>query len=246
MAKRQLHKRVISKDGEVRYFKLKKDKRGVEVYTRISDKEGAKAFIKKNYDKIKRDSTNLTNKEKKSLNRSKGQRSLFRFDGKAIPKKVSNFLIEEKILKKDMNRDLRKSNLNIKRPSDIETIYKNLLSTKAEGFGESSYGNSGYRNRDRVENLVNLREEISNWLDVGYRFVTYNVGDSAPSFGNEGFQAIRKFETNTYKEYFKDKASAFLRFVYRFRIDKDKKLVEVYLSEVDVKEGKSDPTKRTK
>ena len=95
MAKRQLHKRVISKDGNVRYFKLKKDSRGVEVYKRVSDTEGSKAFIQKNYDKVKKDSTKLTNKEQSSFNRSKAQKSLFRFDGKAIPKKVTDFLINK-------------------------------------------------------------------------------------------------------------------------------------------------------
>jgi hypothetical protein len=45
MAKRQLHKRVIGKDGNVRYFKLKKDSRGVEVYKRVSDTEGSRGTI---------------------------------------------------------------------------------------------------------------------------------------------------------------------------------------------------------
>jgi len=248
MAKRQLHKRVISKDGEVRYFKLKKDKRGVEVYTRISDNEGAKAFIQKNFDKVKKDSTNLTDKERESFNRSKSQKNLFRYDGKAIPKKVTDFLIKEKLLSKKTPRELKKANLkNIQRPSDVEALLKKAMkSKKNEGFAEPSYGNSGYRNRERVENLVSLREEISPWLDSGYQFVVYQLGDSTPAYGDAGFAAIKKFETATYKREFVDKSSAFIRFIYRFRVDEKTGLVEVYLSEAQFEVGQSDPIKRTK
>jgi hypothetical protein len=248
MAKRQLHKRVIGKDGNVRYFKLKKDSRGVEVYKRVSDTEGSKAYIKKNYDNVKKDSTKLTNKEKSSFNRSKAQKSLFRFDGKAIPKKVTDFLINEKFLNKKTPKELKKANLkNIKRPSDVEALLKKAMkSKKNEGFAEPKYGNSGYRNRERVENLVSLREEISPWLDGGYQFVVYQLGDSTPAYGDAGFQAIKRFETMTYKREFADKSSAFIRFIYRFRVDEKTRLVEVYLSEAQFEVGQSDPIKRTK
>jgi len=247
MAKRQLHKRVISKDGEVRYFKLKKDKRGVEVYTRISDKEGVKAFVKKNYDNVEKDSSNLTSKEKKSFNRSKSQKNLFRYDGKAIPKRVTDFLIKEKLLSKKTPRELKNANLpNIQRPSDVEALFKKAIQSKSEGYAEPSYGNSGYRKRERVENLVSLKEEISPWINNGYQFVVYQLGDSTPAYGKDGFAAIKKFETSTYKKEFENESSAFIRFIYRFRVDEKTGLVEVYLSEAQFEVGTSQPQKRTK
>jgi len=244
MARQQRFQRKIDKNGKVYYNELKKDSNGITRYVRTSDAKGAKAFIDKNFDKVKNNYTNLTKKETSSIKRSKAQKSLYRWNGKSIKKNITDFLKEEGIIPKDAPRDLSKANLpNLKRPSDLEREYNSLLNRDNLLDSRSEWGNAGSRGRIKAENIVSIREELDKWLKQGF---TLEVNDFEQQYtGNKGWAAIKKFETNVFESLREENTNtAFVKFDYKVYIEGDSKKIVINLSESNYEPMYSDPIKK--
>jgi len=244
MAKRNRFKRTLGKDGRVRYFELKPDKRGINTYQQIPAKRGAKEFIKRNYDKVKSaPKTSLTAQEQKTLNRSRGQRNTIKYDGVRIPKKIVNILQNENILPSRIpNNELKNVNLpNIKRPADLVREYQNILKNANEVFVKSEWGLEGYRYRTQAENLVKIYDQVKPFTDEGYRFEVYESGEVFE--GVDAYNAIRAFELMSISELGSD--AAFARFQYTLYVDPKTMVVSIFLADTDVFVGESDPKQRT-
>jgi hypothetical protein len=244
MARQQRFIRKVDKNGKVYYNELKKDSKGITRYVRTSDVKGAKAFVKKNFDTLKNDYTNLTPKEKTSIKRSKAQKSLFRWNGKSIKKDITNFLTEEGIIPKNAAKDLSKANLpNLRRPSDLEREYNSLLNRDNILNSISQWGNVGSRGRIKAENIVSIREELDKWLNQGF---VLEVNDFEKQYiGNNAWAAIKRFETNVFETLVEENSNvAFVKFDYKIYIDSQSKRIEINLSEATYEVMYSDPIKR--
>ena len=245
MARRPSFKRQTGKDGVVRYFQLKKDKRGVEVYKRVSDKKGASAFVKKNYKTLKNTNKNdLTKQEQKSLNRSRGQRELKRYKGKAIPKWKSDYL-ESKFPALKKVKDYSKVN-EFKRRADVEQSFMRLIKNELRANVESGYGLPNWRGRQQVENIVKIKEELEPFLESGYEVEVLQGAEAY--FGNQAWSVIKTFELNTLSQAQKKGATtmAFFKFDYPIIVDQDRKRIEINLNNVKPKPMFSDPIRRVK
>lgn len=244
MARQQRFQRKIDKNGKVFYNELKKDSKGITRYVRTSDAKGAKAFIKKNFDSLKNNYTNLTDKETESIKRSKVQKSLFRWNGKSIKKDITNFLIEEGIIPKNAAKDLSKANLpKLTRPSDLEREYNLLLNRDNILNSISQWGNAGSRGRIKAENIVSIREELDKWLNQGF---VLEVNDFEKQYvGNNAWSAIKRFETNIFERLIEENRNvAFVKFEYKIYIDSESKRIEINLSEATYEVMYSDPIQK--
>jgi hypothetical protein len=243
MAKRQNFKRQVGQDGKIRYYKLKKDARGIEVYKQITQKEGAKKFVQKNYDKIKNaPKTSLTKKEQESLNRSRSQRNLFRFDGRPVRKVITDFLKNDQI--KLINPNDKELSNQFDRYADLERAFKRLTSSVNELSATSEWGAEGFRNRATAQNIVSIKNQITPWTEQGYEFQVVDGGDVYS--GMEAWANIREYETDQFDSYDEENPNlAFLKFTYIIEIDHENNTIMVLLSETIIEPFSSDPIKRT-
>jgi hypothetical protein len=245
MAKQQRFQRKVDKNGKVYYNELKKDSNGITRYVRTSDTKGAKAYIDKNFDSLKNNYTNLTDKEKSSIKRSKAQKELFRWDGKPIKKEVTDFLIQDgSIIKKNSPKELTKANLpNVKRPSDLEREFNFLLNQNNVLDSVSKWGATGFRKRIKSENIVSIKEEIDKWLNQGF---VLEVNDLERQFTDiKAWNALKQFEINVLNDYKKKNENvAMVKFDYKIYIDEDTKRIVINLSETKHEPFNSDPKSR--
>jgi hypothetical protein len=241
MARQQRFQRKIDKNGKVYYNELKKDSRGITRYVRTSDKKGAKAFVDKNYEVLKNNYTKLTKKETTSLKRSKAQKSLYRWNGKAIKKEITDFLLKDGIIKKGSPKDLSKANLpNLTRPSDLEREFIFLLNKDNVLDSVAHWGFEGFRNRVKAENIVSIKEELDKWLNNGF---VLEVNDLENQYtGIKAWNAIKKFEISVLEDYRQRISNvAFVSFDYKVYIDSESKRVIINLSETKHEPKTSDP-----
>lgn len=249
MAKRDRYLRRVGKNGKIYYFELKKDKRGVEVYKPMKADKGAKKFVQKNYNKIKTaPKTTLSAREQKKLNRSRGQRNTFTYDGVRIKKDVVKYLQREGLLPKQLTKEITKTDLKgkIKRPADLYNAYQRLVINANEVTLTTQWGAEGFRYRTKNMNLVKISEEVSPWTKIGFEFIVYDE-EGDPYSGQEAYAKIREYEIDTierYKEINPD--VAFVKFDYDVQIDPFERAVILDLTnQPEPDYGTSDPRDRT-
>jgi hypothetical protein len=219
MAKQQRYLRKVGKNGKPYYFELKKDTKGITRYVRISDDKGAKKFVQKNFSKLTSTSKkSLSEKEQKTLNRSRGQRKTTTYDGVRIPKKVIKFLQKEQVIPQKLPKDLKNLNIpNIKRGSDFVNIYERLANQANLIEVESAWGLKNFRMRTKNSNLYKLSQEIKPWTDLGYALV---VGaDGTEYSGNDAYERLRQYEISEIQNFQEQNSLiAFITFNYNVQI----------------------------
>lgn len=243
MAKRQNFKRQVGADGKVRYFELKKDKRGIEVYKQIPAKEGASKYVKKNYNKVKvTEKAKLTKKEQESLNRSRGQRDLYRFDGRPVKKVITDFFENDQVkYAKD-----GKFTINFERYADIEREYKRLVQNLNAVELGSEWGAEGWRGRTAPTNIVQVNNQIKPWTEMGYSFEVIDGGDVYS--GNKAWVELKRYETEMFDEKMDEYPNlAYLKFKYIIEINHEAGTITINLSDQPEPEAQeSDPIKKLK
>lgn len=224
MAKQQRYLRKVGKDGKPYYFELKKDNRGVTRYLRISDDKGAKKFVQKNFNKLTSTSKkSLSEKEQKTLNRSRGQRKTTTYDKVRIPKKVVKFLQKEQILPSKLPKDLKDLNIpNINRGADFVKIYERLANQSNLIEVDSQWGLKNFRMRTKNSNLYKLSKDIKPWTDLGYTLVVGADGEEYT--GNAAYERLRKFEVANIENFQEsNKLVAFITFSYNVVVEPRRK-----------------------
>jgi len=252
MAKREKFKRVIGQDGQVYYFELKKDARGVERYVRTNDKKGVSNYVKKNFDSIKYQSKDLiSDKEEEAYERSKAQRELYRYKGKPIKKYKTDILSNFGVFdpKKDKEREVTKiPDLQaFKRPSDIDRQLNYYLEGDFLAFEIGTHlGAEGFRGREKATSIVDIAEVIKPYKDYGFKFAVIRDGEEYT--GASAYEQVRDWEITALEEFQDEGANvAAVRTKYVLRYDPKLKLIYLDLDvDAEAEAENSEPITKKK
>ena len=249
MAKQPKYRRTIGKDGKPRYFELKKDERGVEVYKPISEKKGIKKFVEKNYNDIKKPSNqkNLSEKELEALKRSKNQRDLYRIKGKPIKRWKTDLLEFSQLIPQDsQERDLTKLPTPYNRPSEIDKDVSNILQALPMVEVKSEIGARDFRDRTEAVGIHDIVERLDfvgsdNWK------LQVMTEDGRIVKGARALEYVKNWEIAKTEELSDgNRRLAAVRFRYFIEYNDTARVIFLDINAAESEEMESDPVKRTR
>lgn len=262
MAKKSLIKRIVAKNGEVRYYQNGK---------RITAKKGARIFIKQNPS-----AKPLTDKEKRSQKALKNYQKGWKFKGQSIQDYYVTILDILKVINKNDIKDndlfnvfengkrkfkdfaeLKKFIAKKTTPDDKDTpeereAKKNLFKFCTEK------GLPGYRGRDfesfannRLTNIVDIVDLLNTKTFKYYTFIVIDENGEPKRGRILALLALRDFEIRVASELQRMVPnSAFIRFCYDYKVEPELKTITINLTDnkpkYEVKEGKDKGKKKVK
>ena len=243
MAKQPRYKRTLGKDGKPYYFELKQDARGVTRYVPTTEEKGRQKFVEKNYDKLKRPSqrTNLSQSEKKTFERSKQQKELWRIKGKAIKRWKTDLLEFTNLLDpKSKERDLTKLPTPYNRPSEIDKDVNRILRDLPLVTMETEIGAGGFRERTEATGIHDVVERLDFIGTDGWKLaVTDENGDVLR--GNTALEYMKNWEIQQTEMISEEGENvAMVRFQYKLQYDKNTKTIYIDINDVDAIPVESD------
>jgi hypothetical protein len=249
MAKQPKYKRTIGKDGKPRYFELKPDNRGVTRYVPTSADKARLNFIQKNYDRIKKPSqqSNLSEQERKTLERVKQSKELYKIKGKAIKRWKTDYLEFAKIIdpKKMPTRDLDKLPQPFTKPSDIDRFVNRLMDAQDFVTMATEVGASGFRGRNEAVGIHDIVEKLDFLGTDGWKLEITTLAGK-PLRGNAALEYLKEYEINKTDELSQTTPNvAAVRFNYKLVYDRKVKKVYIIVAQTDPVPMQSDPIKRT-
>ncbi len=242
MAKKTIIKRIVAKNGEVRYYQNGK---------RITSKKGARAFIKQNPN-----AKPLSDREKRSQKALKNYQKGFKFKGQSIQQVYVDLLEKFGILTKKniKNNDLSTLTTPSGKPlfNSFEEI-KKFIDDKAKRDPLAfqfcvEKGLPNFRGRDfnsfannRLTNIVDIVDLLDS---QSYKNYTLSVIDET---GDEqrgrvkGLLALRDFEIRVGSELQKlVPNSAFMRFCYDYKVDFKSRTITIDLTDLKPEDSKNE------
>ena len=247
MAKQPKYKRTIGKDGKPRYFELKKDNRGVTRYVPTSADKARLNFIQKNYDKIKKPSqqTKLSEQERKTLERVKQSKELYKIKGKAIKRWKTDYLEFAKIIDPKGGRDLTKLPIPFTKPSEVDRAVNNLMDAQDFVTMATEVGAAGFRDRNEAVGIHDIVEKLDFLGTDGWKLEIETLEGNTLR-GNSALEYLKQYEINTTNELSETTPNvAAVRFNYKLVYDRKVKKVYIVVAETDPVPMQSDPIKRT-
>lgn len=258
---------------------LRQTPKGVKAYyfqdgKRIPDAKGRLKWIKQNQKEIDKpyakEQPILTNKEKSTLNRKRGQANIYRYKGRPVNKLMTEFMKARGLLPKiDPQRDITKIVDAKGKPlyrnfGLFEQAYEKAKKESIRTTFESLLGLEGYRGRTDYESAVSIAEGLKM---IGYDGWNIEV-ETLEGFIIRGYQnaleAIKDFEIEEAERLLKEagklkRSIAAISFTYTFEWDFEKKIVFIALWDTNrnktgdiveggmvlIQEKTSDPIKRT-
>lgn len=249
MKKKQV-KRVIAKTkkGEVPYYYIDGK--------RVSEKKGRLKWISQNYESIDKpyakEPVNLTPKEQKSFNRSKGQRELLTYKGKKIKRIKSDLLKATANIPENFKGDIRdikddQGNSLYSSYGAFEQAYEQQKKGVTFTYADSMMGASGWRGRTENESALSILESLQFIGSDGWKLEVHNEDGEVFRGLVNGLEEIRKFEEQMTEELQENVDNvAAVSFRYKLNWDFKKKKVVIYLEQTDVEERTSDPIRTLK
>ena len=224
---------------------LRQTPKGLKVYyfqdgKRVKDSIGRRKFIQKNYDSLdkpyQKTPKNLTADEIRAFNRSKGQRELYRYQGKPVDKFMVELLKAKGIIRfDDKERDILKLTTQTGQPlfqnfGQFEQAFITQKDTFFETTFETMMGAAGYRGRLEMESIFNIAEGLGMVKNGGWQLETI-VNNFAVYGYNKGLDEIRKFEEReTQKAIESQENVAAVRFTYALEFDPSRQMVTIVLA----------------
>lgn len=247
MAKQPKYRRTIGKDGQPRYFELKKDNRGVTRYVPTSADKARLNFIQKNYENVKKPSQqkNLSDQEKETLKRVKQSKELYKIKGKAIKRWKTDYLEFAKIIDPKGTRDLTKLPIPFNTPSAVDRTVNNLLDSQDFVTMATEVGARGFRSRDEAVGIHDIVEKLDFLGTDGWKLeITTLTGGTLK--GNSALEYLKQYEINTTNKLSSEVPNvAAVRFNYKLKYDRKVKTVYIVVADTDPVPMQSDPIKRT-
>jgi hypothetical protein len=249
MKKKQV-KRVIAKTkkGEVPYYYIDGK--------RVSEKKGRLKWISQNYENIDKpyakEPVNLSPKEQKSFNRSKGQRELLTYKGKKIKRIKSDLLKATANIPENFKGDIRdikddKGNSLYSSYGAFEQAYEQQKKGVTFTYADSLLGTSGWRGRTENESALSILESLQFIGSDGWKLEVHNEKGEVFKGLIKGLEEIRNFEEQITEELQEEVENiAAVSFRYKLNWDFKKKKVVIYLEQTDVEERTSDPIRKLK
>ena len=224
---------------------LRQTPKGLKAYyfqdgKRIKDSVGRRKFIKKNYESLdkpyQKTPKNLTADEIRAFNRARGQKELYRYQGKPVDKFMVELLKAKGAIRyDDKERDIMKLTDQTGRPlfqnyGQFEQAFISQKDTFFETTFETMMGASGYRGRLEIESIFSIAEGLGMVKNGFWDLETIVNGN--PIYGyNKGLDAIRKFEEEeTAKRTKADSNVAAVRFTYALAFDPSRQVVTIVLA----------------
>jgi hypothetical protein len=262
MAKKSLIKRIVAKNGEVRYYQNGK---------RITAKKGARTFIRQNPS-----AKPLSDREKRSQKALKNYQKGWKFKGQSIQDYYVTILDILKVINKNDIKDndlfnvfengkrkfkdfaeLKKFIAKKTTPDDKDTpeereAKKNLFKFCTEK------GLPGYRGRDfesfannRLTNIVDIVDLLNTKTFKYYTFIVIDENGEPKRGRILALLALRDFEIRVASELQRMVPnSAFIRFCYDYKVEPEIKTITINLTDnkpkYEVKEGKDKGKKKVK
>ena len=247
MAKQPKYKRTIGKDGKPRYFELKPDNRGVTRYVPTSADKARLNFIQKNYERVKKPSQqkNLSEQERKTLERVKQSKELYKIKGKAIKRWKTDYLEFAKIIDPKGSRDLTKLPVPFTKPSDVDRVVNRLIDAQDFVTMATEVGAMGFRGRNEAVGIHDIAEKLDFLGTDGWKLeITTEAGN--PLRGNTALEYLKAYEIRKTDELSQTTPNvAAVRFNYKLVYDRKVKKVYIVVNETDPVPMQSDPIKRT-
>lgn len=263
MAKKKIIKRIVAKNGEVRYFQDGK---------RITAKKGARLFIRQNPS-----AKPLSDREKRSQKALTKYKKAWKFKGVA---KVQEFYVtlldllevidKDNIKDNDLYNvfengkrkfnnfeDLKKEIDNYIKPNKNDTPEQRERKKKLFQFCTEK-GLPGYRGRDfdtfannRLTNIVDIVELLDTKSFKYYTLIVINENGEKQRGRILALLALRDFEIRVSSQIKKLVSnSAFIRFCYDYQVDPDEKTITINLTDNKptyiVKEGEDKGEEKVK
>lgn len=247
MAKQPKYRRTIGKDGQPRYFELKKDNRGVTRYVPTSAEKARLNFIQKNFDNIKKPSQQkfLSDQEKKTLQRVKQSKELYKIKGKAIKRWKTDYLEFAKIIDPKGTRDLTKLPIPFNTPSSVDKLVNNLLDSQDYVTMATEVGARGFRSRDEAVGIHDIVEKLDFLGTDGWKLEIETLEGNTLK-GNSALEYLKQYEIDTTNELSSQIPNvAAVRFNYKLKYDRKVKVVYIVVADTDPVPMQSDPIKRT-
>jgi hypothetical protein len=247
MAKQPKYKRTIGKDGKPRYFELKPDNRGVTRYVPTSSDKARLNFIQKNFDNLKKPSKQLTlsEQEKKTLERVKQSKELYKIKGKAIKRWKTDYLEFAKIIDPKGTRDLTKLPVPFNKPSDIDRVVNRLIDAQDYVTMATEVGAMGFRGRNEAVGIHDIAEKLDFLGTDGWK-LEITTEEGATLRGNTALEYLKEYEIRKTDELSQQVPNvAAVRFNYKLVYDRKVKKVYIVVADTDPVPMQSDPIKRT-
>jgi hypothetical protein len=247
MAKQPKYKRTIGKDGKPRYFELKPDNRGVTRYVPTSAEKGRLKFIQQNYDNVKKPSQqqNLSPQEKKTLERVKQSKELYKIKGKAIKRWKTDYLEFAKIIDPKGSKNLDQLSVPFRKPSEIDRAVNRLLDAQDFVTMATEVGASGFRGRNEAVGIHDIAEKLDFLGTDGWK-LEIETQEGKTLRGIKALEYLKKYEireTDRLSETTPNVAA--VRFNYKLVYDRKVKKVYINVNQTDPVPMQSDPIKRT-
>jgi hypothetical protein len=253
MAKKSIIKRIVAKNGEIRYYQNGK---------RITAKKGARTFIKQNPS-----AKPLSDREKRSQKALKNYQKGWKFKGQSIQQYYIDVLDILKVINKNNVKDNDLFNVfeNGKRKftdfAELKKFIKEETTPNKKDTPEqrerkkrlfqfcTEKGLPGYRNRDfetfsnnRLTNIVDIVELLNTQTFKYYNFLVIDRQGDLNIGRIKGLLALRDFEIYIGENIKKlVPNSAFLRFCYNYLADVDKREITIDLTNQFPNQDELDP-----
>ena len=224
---------------------LRQTPKGLKAYyfqdgKRIKDSVGRRKFIKNNYESLdkpyQKTPKNLTADEIRAFNRAKGQKELYRYQGKPVDKFMVELLKAKGVIRyDDKERDILKLTTQTGRAlfqnfGQFEQAFISQKDTFFETTFETMMGAAGYRGRLEMESIFNIAEGLGMVKSGIWQLET--IVNDTPIYGyNKGLDAIRQFEElETQMAIETGENVAAVRFTYALEFDPSRQMVTIVLS----------------
>jgi hypothetical protein len=234
MAKKRINiKKIIQKNGVVRYFK---DGRF------ISNSIGRRLWVKQNQN-LSEDK--FTDKEKKNLRALKQYQKNYKFKGVAnVPYAIVDLLHQLNIIDKDNLKNNDLANATNSSGKKLFKDYNEVLDLFKKKLSEISFqwvnekGLEDYRGRTEVQSIVDILNLLDSPNYKYYKFIVIDPEGRQHSGRVKGSVALSEFETMV-TTIVKDGIdnSAYVKFTYTYKVDFPKKVL--YIDLTDLKPSKS-------